>query len=257
MFFLVPSWFIWIGVALTAIAVGIGLMLLFAAVGAALAGVAMIFSRLSFGLLVAFLLSQNNALMGMTGWSNFLAWAAIVLVITFLLCKFPRISMATQFMATLLICYLVMALCVGIVMSIITAFTGGSFSFAAGYNLTILAISLLFAGFAVLREAGNADSTNNIQLKNKVMVNIERLVASAIYGLVLMLIVVLCLNNVVAVPVAAQWGMLAGFAVAAFVIDLILPHTPIMSKIKKVSVAVAKPPVTKEVSRSSMIEKLK
>lgn len=253
----VPSFLIWIGVVLSAIAVCFGLLLLFGAIGAALAGVAMIFSRISFGLFVAFMLSQNNALLGMTGWNNFLAWAAIVLVITFVLCKFPRISQAIQFMATFLVCYLVIAICVCIVMSLVTALFGGNFDFSAAYSLTVLVISLLFAAFATLQELANADSADNIQLKNPIWLNVERIVAAAIYGLVLTLITTICLQDVAIIPVFVQWIMVAGFGVTAYFVDIILPRTPIMDKLKKVSFAVGKTPVSKEEQRSNMIDRLK
>ncbi len=257
MVFLIPSALVWVGVALSAIAVAFALFFLFAVAGVALAAYAVIFSRFAFGLLIGLALSQSNALFGLTGFYNFLAWAAISLSVTFLLCKFPRIGTAVKFLTTFVLAFLAIMICVALIMGIVVSIAGGSFSMNLAYTLTILVISLVMALFSVVKDLANHDDLGNIHLKNPVALNIERLVASVMYGFVLMLAFVMGVDSFMDISVPVQYMILGGFTAVAFVADIVLPGTPFMNKLQSVSIALNDKAPTPEKTRKNMIDALK
>lgn len=248
---------IWLGVALTALAVAFGLFVLFAILGTALAGAAINFSRIAFGLFVALAISQSTALMGMTGFTNYLGWATITLIATFLLCRFPRIGSAIKFLATFFISYLAIMLGVFFVMSLVLTIMGQSFAFTLVYQITILVISLLLAIFSVIKEITNQDRTDSIIFQHPVFVTFERAIASLLYGFILLVIFSMATASFFSISIPVQWIILGVFAAFAYIADAILPGTPFMNKLQDVSITLNNKVPTPEQKRKNMIDALK
>lgn len=195
--------------------IGIAIMVAICRVALFVLELSVVFSKVSVAMVIAAAFNASVTLVS-NGFMNYIIWVAICIAGCFLLCRLPRIDCALEFFSKALVSYAVGLLLINILLTAILKIDltlGWQIAVEIGVKLTVLAIS---AG-SLYQRLMEVDIT---RFSNVIVVTLERLVASLLYGFACGTIAV---GNL---PVAvADWVstvVLLGAIVLAFVADCVL-----------------------------------
>ena len=97
---------------------------------------AVIFSRVAFSLVAAFVISEGDImLVASSGFLNYLAWALVIMGAVYALSTLPRVDMALKFLCTILLSVVLAFLVVSLFGSIIASIAKTEFVFSTAYGL--------------------------------------------------------------------------------------------------------------------------
>ena len=179
---------------------------------------AVIFSRVSFSLAAAFILSQGRmTLVASSGFLNYVAWALVVMGVVYFISTLPRVDMALKFLCTILLSVVMVYLALQLFGNIIAAIVKTKFVFSAPFEILVKVICILFAVFYMLVEK----KPHYDCPENPILYNLERALASLMYGLA---IAFLCfsIEGNWNIPAAVGIFVLVAGTVAAFIADVYL-----------------------------------
>lgn len=159
------------------IVISIALMVVYAVV--VLCASAVIFSRVAFSLVAALVVSQGNImLVASSGFLNYLAWTLVIMGAVYALSTLPRVDMALKFLCTILLSVVLAFLVVSLFGNIIASIAKTEFVFSTAYEILMKIICTLFAFVSmIVGKKPHYDSP-----KNPIMYNLERGLASLLYG---------------------------------------------------------------------------
>ena len=176
---------------------------------------AVIFSKVTFSLLVALIVNTEIPLLQDGGLVSYLIWAVIIGGGIFLLCLMPRVNLAFKFSCTACISYI----CFMLITSIITDLFEINIVPQETLDIVTKIAVLAVAGKALLDESG---ITNLNLFDNPILINLERLVASVMYGFT---VVIIILNSTTYFTENVENIILISAIVLAFIVDIILSKT--------------------------------
>ena len=176
-----------------------------------------IYSRIAFSLLVAIVVNQSHTITDST-FISYLIWAAIVFGIIMALSILPRPSEAIRFFCTIIISILVIDFVILMFGGIISSMMGKDFQITKLFEIVIKVVCTLMSLGAMITQMEK--NYCNI-FTNPILIHIERLLASLIYGVA---ITFLCMsmNQNWELSNAGYIISLAGGTVVTFLADLLL-----------------------------------
>lgn len=179
---------------------------------------AILFSRVAFSLVVAFLVSQGDImLVASSGGLNYIAWAMVVMGIVYLLSMLPRVDMALKFFCNILLSVVLIEVVIVLFGSIIAAVLKTEFVFSTAYEVLIKIICTLFSlVYMYVGKKPHYDSP-----KNFILYNLERVLASLLYGTAITFLFV-SLNQNWELPILVILLLWIVGTVGAFVADIYL-----------------------------------
>lgn len=176
---------------------------------------AVYFSKLTFSFFFGVVLNGNVPIAG-SGWMGTLVWTAIVFGIGFLLCRVPRLDCAIQFFSTSIVSYF---------------FTYFLFEF---FNAILLKdsvdvvkieliIKIICAAVSFKATFDNAQTKPRMNLhSNAVLLTVERILASFLYSLAILVICSVTFHNAWSFPVIVNVLIFVGAFAGAFVLDFMI-----------------------------------
>lgn len=182
-----------------------------------LATSAIIFSRVSFALAAAFVTNQNSGLILVpdNSFLSFVAWAMVYLGVLFLLASWPRIDRALKAMCTIFMSIFLIGI---LVLSVARIFAPALFQLSLTLEIIVKTVCVLItvAGMILRPKTIANDSPTN-----PILMNLERLFASAVYGIIVFFLFI---------PMSGSWRfsdgiygcILIGSIVIAFLSDVFL-----------------------------------
>ncbi len=179
---------------------------------------AVAFSKITMALLAAstiqpFELVTNNSFL------NFVAWACVYIALVYLLSALPRMSLAIQFFSTVFITQIVVSIAVSMIFALIySAANGENFQLTLLYEIIIRLVSL---GAAVVGVAVQEKKLSTDETANPILRNIERAVASLLYGAGVTFLFV-TFNQNWTVPALVYWLVFIVAVVGSFAGDILL-----------------------------------
>ncbi len=170
-------------------------------------------SKIVFPLLVAFIVNNNTPILSDRPFWSFVIWAVLFLILCFTLCRLPRFNCAFQFFCNYFIAYFITAIIVTICLSIFTDMDsiplGGEIAIKVGcFIVSVLGL------LSQLRQYLMHDIS-----KYKALVIIDRVLASIVYGIIVLLIFSFTANSVWSIPVVLQWVIFIGTIILAYLLD--------------------------------------
>ena len=171
-----------------------------------------IFSRIAVSLLAAGLINVNFPILENGGWASYLIWFAIIVSGIFLLCLFPRVNYAFKFSCTALIGYLAFLVFLNLVVDWL------HIAFIPEAYLEVFARTATLA-LSVGALVGAIGTTKQPPIRNFVLINLERLLASVLYGVTVVLLVCKGVTNL---SIEELKILLVGIVVVPFVVDIVL-----------------------------------
>ena len=141
---------------------------------------AVVFSRVAFSLVAALVVSQGDImLVASSGFLNYVAWALAIMGIVYALSTLPRVDMALKFLCTILLSVVLAYLVVELFGSIIAGIADTEFTFSTAYEVLVKIICVLFSFVSmIVFKKPHYDAP-----KNPIMYNLERGLASLLYGI--------------------------------------------------------------------------
>ena len=197
---------------------------------------AVIFSRVAFSLAAALEISRSNiVLVANNEFLNYVAWALVVMGVVYFLSTLPRVDMALKFFCTILLSVVVVELVIMLLGSIIAAIAKTEFVFSTLYEILVKIVCTLFSlAYMLVGKKPHYDSPTNL-----IMYNLERGLASLLYGLAITFLFI---------SISANWK-LPGFilllvlvisTIAAFIADIYLAGKDILGLESKEEVSMPK-----------------
>lgn len=172
-----------------------------------------VFSRLAFAMLLA--VSTSLTIVGNGGFWNFIAWTVIFFGIIYLLSLFPRIGGAIRFFCTMFISVMVIYIAVSIVGSIASGDSDFTMHIVLEIIIKVICTFFSFRAMMAQTESGGLFCFNNV-----IIVNLERLIASVIYGIAM--VICISMSQGRDIPLVVEIITLVGSTVLAFVLDIFL-----------------------------------
>lgn len=209
--------FFWI-VSVAIILIGCFLM---AKLSIMLAGAAVIFSRISFSLILALAFSQSNPFPVGDAFGNYFLWFAIFLGAILLLSLLPRVNYALKFLSTAFVTAIVPRIALWIVLVMVDGFLSAfNASFIQADNVilnTILTISAIaFSGWTLKKEIETSIANGGERHMPLPLNILQKILASVAYGFGVLL---LC-TMLITISVPIQWVVLILSTIVAFLFDI-------------------------------------
>ena len=178
-----------------------------------LATSAILFAKGAFALLAAWIISQQNLdLVPNSGFLNFLAWAIICFFVIYFLSILPRVDIALRFSSTFLISLFITYLAAMIIGSIFIK----DFKMTVLYEAIIKIICIGISAFGIYLQGKKFESESS---SNPIVLNLDRLLASLVYGFSLLFLFV-SLSGSLNISITAQYIIVAVVAVVTFIADI-------------------------------------
>lgn len=201
---------------IAAICVGIGALSLAMATGA------VVFSRAVFSLLIAIGLSATYPFFADNDILNCVSWMVIIFGVVMLLSLLPRVNNALKFFCTVFISYIAVEILGVMLIGLIYALMGRSFEITLPHEIAIKVISTAVSVVALVKEIKKGPGKFSLRSTNIVLVNIQRVLASVIYGVAAIIIFALSTNNLWEFSAVVNWSIFGGTAVVTFLADVFL-----------------------------------
>lgn len=185
---------------------------------------AIIFSRVAFSLAAALVVSQGDImLVASSGFLNYVAWVLVIMGIVYALSTLPRVDMALKFLCTILLSVVLIYLVIELFGGIIAAIAKTEFVFSAAYEILVKIICTIFAFVSmILFKKPHYDTP-----KNPIMYNLERGLASVMYGFAITFLFASVGGNWDLSPIMALLVLIIS-SVAAFIADIRLAGKDIL-----------------------------
>lgn len=180
-------------------------------------GNAITLSKITFSLFVALVCNSRCEIVQGGGFASYAAWAAIILGICFVLCLSPRINCAFRFFCTSATSYLLVEMTLAFFGTIIMTCFGKEFQLTLFSEIIVKLVCLGFSGKALKETIQESDTM--VLFQNPVFQNVERVLASILYGFACWIIFALNVNGLWAIPVWLEWVILLGSGALTFVMD--------------------------------------
>lgn len=201
-----------VGLALMALIVGVALGALFLTSGAAV-----YFSRIAFSLLLAAGLKVDWF---SSGALNYWVTVAMIFGVICLLSLMPRVNMAIKFFCTSFITYIVVVAICGLGISIYNGIAGAEVEIGLVVDIITKIVTAIVCFFGLLKQMDNGVS--GIHSTNPVYVMIQRILASLVYGLTVVILGASAVNGAYMVPEWGQWLLFLGGSAVFFGLDFLL-----------------------------------
>lgn len=180
-------------------------------------GSAITLSKITFSLFVALVCNSRCEIVQGGGFPSYAAWAAIMLGICFLLCLSPRINCAFRFFCTSAVSYLLVEMTLACFGTIIMTCLGKEYQLTLFSEIVVKLVCLGFSGKALKETIQESDTM--VLFQNTVFQNVERALASILYGFACWIILALNINGLWSIPGWLEWGILLGSGALTFAAD--------------------------------------
>lgn len=177
-------------------------------------GLSIIFSKITVSLAVAFILQNTCPLLSQTPFAGFAIWSAICVGACLLLSILPRIDCALEFFTKSIVTYIVGLLVFSFIQSLLGLHLGNT-----GNLITKIVLKLLVLYFAGSSLMEKLHTTNLRRFSTPLLTLPDRLLASALYGLSALVLVVADLPPF---PDLVILGILISSFVLSFLLDIFL-----------------------------------
>ena len=175
---------------------------------------AIMFARGALALLIAFVMSNNLKLVGSSSLLNFVACAAICFGVVALLSTLPRVDLALKFLCTMVISVFI----IEIVALLLGSLFIKGFQISALFEIIMKVGCLGMSVWGLITQARKPKSDSS---SNKMLFNLERLLASFLYSVVISLLYI---------PINGKWPfseivfiiVLAVGIIGTFLLDIFL-----------------------------------
>ena len=138
-------------------------------------------AKISLSLFIALILHRSNPLLAQGGFGDYLVWAAICLGVCFLICLLPRCNLAIRFVCTICVSFVITGMALHLAVEVIPAF--GRLYDAHPILLEVI-VRVACLCMSVVGLVSQMEALEfGIVLTNPILVNIERALASALYGI--------------------------------------------------------------------------
>lgn len=198
-----------------AIVIGLGLLVL------KLASSAVIYPRIALAVVLGIALAQTTPLVN-SGLLNFLIWSVISFGGIFLLSVFPRINCALKFFCTALGSYIATEVVIALIGGFFCAVLQRELVVSTAMEIIIKVICTGFSLFVLFGELGYAMTDLCVRSRNFLLVNLQRIAASLLYGAVAFVMICVAFYNQWHFSDTAGLWILGGTAALTFVVDIFL-----------------------------------
>ena len=175
------------------------------------------YSKIAFALFIALSVNDSYPFEAVGGLLSYLIWAAILLAAIVLLCLLPRVNCAFSFGCTLIIAYIIVGLLGGAIISTVCSF------FDVEYSGHPLIVELLIKAVCIIIAYGSlrgAISSADINVfSNPIIINIERLLASFVYGVAIFFLIT---SGIPSLPNFVDYLIFFGSIALSFAVDVML-----------------------------------
>jgi hypothetical protein len=170
-------------------------------------------SKITFALFIALVLNNSNPILEGRGFISYLIWAAILIGGLFLLCMIPRLNCALEFFCSTVVSYFFSEMVLNVCLSIWYAILGKTYEQLLIVEILVKVICIGISCRALF----SAIALTPLNLfENPILVNLERVVASVIYGLAIFIVIV---SGTYTFPAVVEYIILAVAIVTSFLID--------------------------------------
>lgn len=191
------------------------LTLLVASVIITLAQKAVLFSKITFALVGAFLVHEQVPI-GSGGIVGYLIWFAVFLAGCLLLCMLPRINYAFLFLCDSFITYIVSSFAVSTTFSIL----GYEYEPTIATEIAIKIVCLIVSISTLLRQIKSTETIKDTKIK--FLIFVQRIIASLLYAIAFFILICLSMNSVYKFSAAVNIMVFALGFVLTFVLDVVL-----------------------------------
>lgn len=197
------------------LALVIGVAAVVAFLTAVVVTLSVVFAKGAMCLLAGAVLSGQYTLV-QHGWLNFLLFTAISAGVMMLLSLFPSLSVCIRFCSTGFICILATMLVVSLLASM---FAPGFMENSEQLRLFSIITKVVACGVALVMTYIRLDLGQLLEIRNPIVMFLQRVAASGLFGLCMVLFALFNLNGSLPVSVTAQYLIFGGTSVAYFFFD--------------------------------------